>query len=235
MAELITEDQPRIKFELEFQGSCSVPAAADLQELCRLMERMERLGAAPILNDGKIGGNCGLLLDANVDGQALPCLFVSRSGKAPQYHLQPSDFVQVTAFDKRRWRASYKSEHPDYKPTSDTPLLHACLSCDGQHRHHWQQPRVALHGHALAEGEGLATARELGLPISEHETLFSTPADLQALEKLLSQHPYPRQRCFIRRSHGFFILAQSCKEAEQVLDELVVPFLLKQQQQQQPH
>jgi hypothetical protein len=39
---------------------------------------------------------------------------------------------------------------------------------------------------------GLAEARRLGLPISEQETLFSTPPDLQQLEDLLMAHPYPQ-------------------------------------------
>lgn len=39
---------------------------------------------------------------------------------------------------------------------------------------------------------GLDAARQLGLPISEHETLFSTPADLDELEGLLNGHPYPQ-------------------------------------------
>jgi hypothetical protein len=42
-----------------------------------------------------------------------------------------------------------------------------------------------------------------------------------------------QERCFIRRGHGFFILAGSCAEAEAVFDEKVVPFLAQQQQQQQ--
>lgn len=29
------------------------------------MERMERLGAAPILNDDAVGGNCGILIVSN--------------------------------------------------------------------------------------------------------------------------------------------------------------------------
>lgn len=39
---------------------------------------------------------------------------------------------------------------------------------------------------------GLDAARRLGLPISEHETLFSTPPDLDELEDLLNAHPYPQ-------------------------------------------
>lgn len=49
----------------------------------------------------------------------------------------------------------YRSSNPAYKPSSDTPLLIACLSGSSAARHHWgSQPRVALHGHALAEGAG---------------------------------------------------------------------------------
>jgi hypothetical protein len=42
-----------------------------------------------------------------------------------------------------------------------------------------------------------------------------------------------QERCFIRRGHGFFILAGSCAEAEAVFEDKVVPFLAQQQQQQQ--
>jgi hypothetical protein len=36
--------------------------------------------------------------------------------------------------------------------------------------------------------------------------MFSTPADLEALEALLRAHPYPSTRLYIRRGHGFFAL-----------------------------
>jgi len=71
----------------------------------------------------------------------------------------------------------------------------------------------------------------MGLPISEHATLFSTPPDLQELEALLAGHPFPQQRCFIRRGHGFFILGEDVAHAEGTFDEFVVPHLLKQCQQ----
>jgi hypothetical protein len=52
-----------------------------------------------------------------------------------------------------------RSSNPAYRPSSDTPLLIACLSGSSAARHHWSsQPRVALHGHALAEGPGAHTA-----------------------------------------------------------------------------
>lgn len=80
---------------------------------------------------------------------------------------------------------------------------------------------------------GLDAARALQLPISEHATLFSTPPDLQELEALLAAHPFPAQRCFIRRGHGFFILGEDVAHAEQTFDQLVVPHLIQQQTQRQ--
>ncbi|KAL4427916.1 hypothetical protein ABPG75_002005 [Micractinium tetrahymenae] len=70
---------------------------------------------------------------------------------------------------------------------------------------------------------GLERARQAGLPISDHETLFSTPEDRQALEALFRSHPYPRHRCYIRRGHGFLLLAQSVQEAEAYLEQHVLP------------
>jgi len=34
-----------------------------------------------------------------------------------------------------------------------------------------------------------------------------------------------QERCFIRRGHGFFILAADCAGAEQTFDEVVLPYL----------
>eukprot|EP00878_Enallax_costatus_P018072 GHUV01019014.1.p1 GENE.GHUV01019014.1~~GHUV01019014.1.p1 ORF type:complete len:251 (+),score=57.08 GHUV01019014.1:162-914(+) len=235
MGEHISEQQPRIKFQLERLGGPTVQfslGTPELQALMSLMERMEQLGAAPLLNDNAVGGNCGMLIDLPDGGG--PSLFVTRSGKPPGLHLTPADFVQIVDFDKAAWRCQYRSTDPGHKPTSDTPLLQACLSSVSQERHHWtQQPRVALHGHALATGEGLDAARTLNLPISEHETLFSTPADLNELETLLMAHPYPAECCFIRRGHGFFILGGTVAHAEATFDRVVVPFLLQQKQPQQ--
>jgi hypothetical protein len=63
--------------------------------------------------------------------------------------------------------------------------------------------------------------------------MFSTPPDLQQLEALLASHPFPQQRCFIRRGHGFFILGEDLAAAEATFDAVVVPHLQQQQQQQQ--
>lgn len=233
---MVTEAQPRIKFQCLRQGDCE-PLSLDtpgLQDLIQLCQRMEELGAAPVLNDGLVGGNAGILVDAPGISSSCPTLFVTRSGKPPALHMGPSDFVAVTGFDEAEWSATYRSSNPDYRPSSDTPLLFACLSGSSAARHHWSsQPRVALHGHALAAGAGLDAARGLQLPISEHATLFSTPPDLQELEALLAAHPFPAQRCFIRRGHGFFILGEDVGHAEQTLEQLVVPHLIQQQAQAQ--
>ena len=37
-----------------------------------------------------------------------------------------------------------------------------------------------------------------GIPVSERETLFSTPEDLAELEALLRAHPYPQHSVYIR-------------------------------------
>ncbi len=79
---------------------------------------------------------------------------------------------------------------------------------------------------------GLDAARGLNLPISEHETLFSTPPDLEELEALLMGHPYPAECCCIRRGHGFFILGSSVAAAERTFDRVVVPYLSGQRQMQ---
>jgi hypothetical protein len=45
------------------------------------------------------------------------------------------------------------------------------------------------------------------------ETLFSTPADLNALLDLLQHYPYPQYQVYVRKNHGFFLLAQDYDDA----------------------
>ena len=45
---------------------------------------------------------------------------------------------------------------------------------------------------------GLAAAQAHGIPVSQRETLFSTPEDLAELEALLRSHPYPAHTTYIR-------------------------------------
>ncbi|EFJ44037.1 hypothetical protein VOLCADRAFT_106561 [Volvox carteri f. nagariensis] len=249
MTELITEDRPRIKFTTRFVGKlvCLTDAHTELHSLSRLMSRMEALGAAPILNDGQVAGNCAInpqilhrhgateMSSASAQSgdsptQGPPGLaLVSMSGKPPGHALDPNkDFVLVTAFDRISWAAEYRSREPSIRPSSDTPLLTAALARGVDYG--WQDtPLVVLHGHALAEGEGLSYAAELGLPVSSHETLFSTPEDLSELEALFRLHPYPQNRCYIRRGHGFFLLSKTVAEAEEWFAKWVQPWLLARQ------
>ncbi|GFR48982.1 hypothetical protein Agub_g11000, partial [Astrephomene gubernaculifera] len=250
MAELITEDQPRIKFSTSFVGHniCNMSLSAEVGELSRLMAQMERMGAAPILNDGQVAGNCAIsprilqlpsidTTDGSKHTASGPesLAVVSMSGKPPGHLLDPStDFVLVTNFDRALWAAEYRSRDASVRPSSDSPLLVAALAHGFDYG--WsEQPAVVLHGHALAEGEGLSYATQLGLPISPRATLFSTPEDLAELEALFRSHPYPQHRCYIRRGHGFFLLAGSVAEAEALFAQLVLPWLLEQQQRQQVH
>jgi hypothetical protein len=83
-------------------------------------------------------------------------LLVSRSGKAAGAALRPEDWVRVARFDRGAWAADFESSAPGVRPSSDTPLLQACLlGSRCQQAYGWEAaPRAALHGHALAEGPG---------------------------------------------------------------------------------
>lgn len=121
-------------------------------------------------------------------------IVVSRSGKEPHAALQAQDWVLLTRFDPASWSAEYCSASVAARPTSDAPLHAAALGPSATQRYGWAAaPAVAVHGHALASGAGLEAARAAGLPISEDETLFSTPEDLAALEALF--------RCGVQGMH----------------------------------
>jgi hypothetical protein len=61
MSELITEDLPRIKFSLERKGEFRLlTLSEELKALAELMALMEEMGACPVLDDGKVGGNCAV-------------------------------------------------------------------------------------------------------------------------------------------------------------------------------
>lgn len=82
MEEVVTEEQPRIKFQCQRQGDCE-PLSLDtpgLQDLIKLCQRMEELGAAPVLNDGLVGGNAGILV---VSEASMSCTDRLRRPPAP--------------------------------------------------------------------------------------------------------------------------------------------------------
>lgn len=232
MGEVISEEQPRIKFETRCEGEVIIPSHPELLHLARLQGRLEELGVIPILNDGLVGGNCAMRAPeptqtpAAAAATGATAILVSKSGKAPLVALRPEDFVLLMRFDRATWSAAYKSAAPGVRPSSDSPLHAAALSPDCCQRYGWgRAPRVAVHGHALAEGAQLEAAAAAGLPISPAATLFSTPEDLEALEEIFTSHPYPEHRCYCRRGHGFFLLGDTAADAEAALEASVLPLL----------
>lgn len=196
----------RVKFTARRTGGVqAIPphTQARLRELAALMERLEQHGLVPVLDDDLVGGNCATIAAGDESAAAQPAaghgggsspddpgwppgsLLVSRSGKAPGAVLGDADWVLLTRFDTSAWAAEFRSAGDACRPTSDAPLHAAALGAGAAGRYGWARaPAVAVHGHALAAGEGLERARRAGLPVSEEATLFSTPADLAALEAL---------------------------------------------------
>lgn len=230
MAELITEDQPRIKFacaldqERPLAAPLSPPEALDAGALAALLAKAEAAGLTPLLNDGLAAGNCAMLAASAEEGSRL---LVSRSGKRGG---ERASFVEVASFERAAWRAVFRRFGGEGigRPSSDTPLLAALLlGVDGS------PPlapgaRFLLHGHALADdadgGGGLALARALGAAVSERPTLFSTPEDLQEVEELLRRHPFgggEGEGLYVRRGHGFFLLAESAAALEAALGRVL--------------
>lgn len=162
MAEVISEDQPRIKFQTHREGPLTLAHdSTTLADLAELMAKLEECGCTPILNDNLVAGNCAIAAAAcstahDSPASQQPGMFVSRSGKQPGVTMTPNDFVLVTSFDVATWSAQYRSVQVEAQPTSDTPLHAAALLAPNvQEAYGWgEAPLVAVHGHALAEGEG---------------------------------------------------------------------------------
>ena len=196
------------------------------------LKEMEEAGAAPILPDGKVGGNGGFLFTDPLTNETH--LFVSQSGKTAGELLTPSQFCVVEKFDKNNWSAEFLSSNSQSKPTSDTPLLWVSLM-EAWISFQWEkQPKVALHGHALADPSYLSSSNEIPFPISEIETLFSTREDLNALESLFQKYSYPSYQIFIRRGHGFFLLAEDLDEALLLFRSLILPHIPPQNSSSSP-
>lgn len=201
----------RVKFVLNRLGERLLPAleARAWEPIARTLQMLEELGCFPCMMDGKMAGNIAV--------RHADTLIVSRSGRRPG-GLSAADLVEVTAFNPIRWRVSYYSATADIEPTSDTPL-HWTALMDLPGRLGWSAtPLVSVHGHAIStEWE----ARLLGLPISHHETEFSTPADREALIDLMRRSPYPEHQVYVRRGHGFFVVAGDCDAALTVTKDLI--------------
>ena len=187
------------------------------EQLSDALSIIEQAGAAPVMHDGKVGGNGAVRL--LVDGQSY--VIVSKSGKAAGSRMRAyEDTCIVHNFDEANWAVDYWSCDDTVLPTSDTTLHCAALMAgenDGF------PPMASLHGHALASKE---QAKDAGLPCSTEETLFSTPQDMAALLTLLAAYPYPQNRAFIRRGHGFFILGSDVAETLQTFEKQIKPHLM---------
>lgn len=255
---------PRIKFAARRTGDLQLATEPrPLSQLSALMQRLEECGLVPVLDDGLVGGNAAIAASSCAPLQRhakAGSIVVSRSGKDPGAPLCLRDRVLLTGFDPQAWAADYQSANEAARPTSDAPLHAAALGPGATERYGWAAaPCVAVHGHALAAGAQLERARQAGLPVSDEETLFSTPEDLAALEQLFRwarqctegrdisslpllgqatcflrlpalplcrrSYQYPQHRCFIRRGHGFTVLAETVREASRYFEQHLLPLL----------
>ena len=177
---------------------------------------MEKGGAAPVMYDGKVGGNGSCLLSVN--GKEL--LIVSKTGKLSGKMNIYQDFCVIENFNRNTWTAEYYSANRNIRPTSDSPMHYAALHL--KKKFDWSgYPSAALHGHALETEEKAAEAK---IPCSKEETLFSTPPDTEALIGLMQKYPYPSNKIYVRKNHGFFILGESIGDTVDVFKTKVLPY-----------
>lgn len=197
MAETIG-DGPRVKFEARYRGHAEPwPDAAGL---AAAMAELEAEGCCPVLDDGLAAGNAAL--------RAQGRMLATASGRRPG-PTDSRDLVEVERFDSAAWAVDYRARSAALRPTSDTPLHWAVLMDPGAAPPGSPAPAVSLHGHVLHTH---AAAAALGLPISDEETLFSTPEDRAAMIRLLRAHPYPRHRAWVRAGHGFVVAGDTLPE-----------------------
>ncbi len=189
----------RIKFCLH-RVEQSENISGQWEHLAVALKEMDELGCAPII-DGCPSGNIAFKVDNGI--------IVSRSRRSA-IDIGIQDFVKVLNFDFKEWEAQYISADESICPTSDTPLYWSTLM-ETPHQLGWKEnPQVAIHGHFFDTQEA---ANNLNIPISQRETEFGTPEDLEALLQLLKNYPYPTYKIFIRKGHGFFILANTIRQA----------------------
>jgi len=187
-------------------------------ELAVAVKLLESSGAAPIAEDGKVGGNVA----ARIVASDVDFLVVSKSGKLSGVPVSiEDDFCIVTEFDPVKWSLNFYAKNSSVLPTSDAPLHHAVLHAAAEFR--WDEmPYVSLHGHALETAD---QAEQLGIPCSTKETLFSTPEDTRELLSLVKQYPFPVHRIFVRKGHGFVVLGKTTAETMDTFKTKVVPFI----------
>ena len=224
----LADGGPRVKFASEWKGPLNQVINQSnrnkqhylkiAQQLSDILCEMEHSHAAPILPDGKVGGNAS----ARITLSGKEYLLVSKSGKyAGQKMILDEDFCLLECFYSEDWKAIYYSADKSILPTSDTPMHHAAMNAHKTVG--WpEKPNVILHGHALATE---AEAARAGLPCSTTETLFSTPEDTNALLNIMSEFPYPDSYIYIRKGHGFMLLAPNINDAVLLFRNKIVPYM----------
>ena len=207
----LAQGQARVKFKVEWSAG-DPPSEEEWRPLAKTLTMSEQLGAAPILPDGLIGGNGAVLSGSSI--------VVSRSGRTAHTPFTQAHFVRVVRFNCQDWKATYQCPAETAKPSSDTPLLWHALQVAPVLYGWTKRPQFVLHGHSCATEEE-AAAR--GIPCSTNETLFSTPDDLKALMDLLQRYSYPEHQVYVRKNHGFFLLAENEQEACHIFQTRLAP------------
>lgn len=224
----LADGGPRVKFSLTWLGtiadyfrgsSTSSEFCMAATQLADALTILTESGATPILPDGKLAGNGAVRIATSNQEYHL---LVSKSGKTVGENIDlETDMCIVTRFSPETWSAEYYSSSKSILPTSDTPLHYCILKAYKQFA--WSEvPMATLHGHSL---DSLEDAERLQLPCSKEETMFSTPDDLRALLDVAGRYPYPQNKIFIRRGHGFFILGKDVPDALLTFRRVVEPYL----------
>lgn len=213
--ESIRRGEARVKFKLKRVDKHEEINESNWQPLANALTISEELGAAPICPiTGQLFGNGAMLYKTSKEienpNNNDDYIIVSKSGRIAGTKYDAAQFVKVISFDKSTWTATYDSECKESKPSSDTPLLYNALLIAPKLYKWKSQPKFVLHGHTCSTEE---EANTLNLPCSPEETLFSTPADLNALMKLFNDYPYPTHQIYVRKNHGFFLLSETAEDA----------------------
>lgn len=199
----------RVTFVCQKNAKLPIPKFEEWKPLADALVISEKNGAAPVLEDGRVAGNGAFLCQ---DGT----LIVSKSGRIAGTKYTAEEFVRVSGFDEKTWTATFNSSGLNVKPSSDTPLLYFSLK-EAPIKFQWtKHPKFVLHGHSCSSAE---EASRFGIPCSDQATLCGTPEDLEQLSDLLKKYPYPENKLFVRRNHGFFLLADSSSEAIQIFEK----------------
>jgi hypothetical protein len=194
--ERIASGERRARYAGTRLGPPSDEARAAAPTLIAALDELEKLGLAPVLDDGAVAGNGAMRLPGGTT-------LVSASARRPG---EPS-VVEIVSFDRAAFAIGYRSDE-GREPTSDVALHLAVLAAGAS---------ASLHGHALELPEDAA---RLGLPIATVETTFGTREDLDAMEALLARAPFPAHRAWIRRGHGFVVAGASMDAARAELRAL---------------